>query len=245
MITTLNPSSQNMYIDARLDNTTNPCNSSPTFNNPPAAMFCVNQQSLYNPGAVEVDGDSLVFSMVPCKSGPGTPVVYAGGLSGANPLITSSGIALDSRTGAMVFTPSAIQVGVLCVAVEEYRNGVRIGEVIRDIQFNVINCSNQSPLATGINGTNDFDTNICVGSQLCFTVNSSDPNSNNVNMSWNSGIPAGSFTVANNNGTSPVATFCWTPNSGDVGLHFFTITVKDDACPIIGQNTYTYLIEVF
>lgn len=245
LITTLNPSSQNMYIDAQLDNTTNPCNSSPIFNNPPSAMFCVNQLSLYNPGAVEADGDSLAFLLVPCKNGVGSNVVYSSGLSGANPLITSGGITLDPMTGALAFTPSQVQVGVLCVAVEEYRNGIKIGEVIRDIQFNVINCSNNSPTATGINGTNDFDTTICVGSSLCFNVNSTDPNSDNVTMSWNSGIPAGNFTVANNGGTAPVATFCWTPNANDVGSHFFTITVKDDACPITGQNTYTYVINVF
>lgn len=245
-ITTLgSPGGQSMYVSSLLDNTLTPCNTSPSFQNPPAAMFCANQASLYNPGAVDADGDSLVFSLANCRQNAGGSVGYNGGFSGVNPLSTTSGITIDPQTGAIAFTPSQTQIGVLCVRVEEYRNGVKIGEIVRDIQFNVVTCNNNPPVLTGMNGTTDFDTTICVGANLCFNINSFDPNGDPMVLTWNNGIPGGSLFFTGNGGTSPSAQFCWSPTPADAGSHFFTITVEDDACPITGQNTFTYQIDVY
>ena len=234
-----------MYVNSLLDNTLTPCNTSPSFQNPPAAMFCANQTSLYNPGAVDADGDSLVFSLANCRQSASGNVNYNGGFSGANPLSTSGGITIDPQTGAIAFTPNQTQIGVLCVRVEEYRGGVKIGEIVRDIQFNVVTCNNNPPVLTGMNGTTDFDTSICVGANLCFNVTSFDPDTDPMVLSWNNGIPGGSLFFTGNGGTSPSAQFCWTPTAADAGSHFFTITVEDDACPITGRNTFTYQIDVY
>ncbi|MCB9235969.1 MAG: gliding motility-associated C-terminal domain-containing protein [Bacteroidia bacterium] len=243
-ITTLSGASgQSIYVQSRLDNTVVPCNTSPTFNNPPVGFFCVNQAASYNPGAYDADGDSMVFSLVNCLQAPSTNVVYAGGFSGLTPL--TGGVTINPATGALTFTPTAIQVGVLCVMVEEYRNGIKIGEVVRDVQFRIIACSNNPPQITGINGTTAYDTTICVGATLCFNVNTNDLDGDNLVMTWNNGISGGSLTVSGNGGTSPVGTFCWTPTVNDAGAHFFTITIEDDACPVTGQNTYTYTVNVF
>ena len=41
--------------------------------------------------------------------------------------------------------------------VREFRNGVQIGAVTRDVQFVVRQCSgNTAPTATGVNGTNNY-----------------------------------------------------------------------------------------
>ena len=139
------------------------------------------------------------------------------------------------------------QIGVLCVLVEEYRGGVKIGETVRDAQFIVDNCSNIPPEASGVNGAPNtdpanFQTSICENGPLCFTIDGSDPNGNNVTMSWNNEIPTGTFTVTNNGTTNPQAQFCWTPTA--VGTYFFTVNLADDNCPITGNATYTYEIEV-
>jgi gliding motility-associated-like protein len=204
----------------------------------------------YNHGVFDVDGDSLVFSLVSCQEAPGTNVSYAGGFSGANPLSTTGGVALDPVTGALSFTPSVAQVGVLCVRVEEYRNGVKIGEVVRDMQFTVLACNNQLPVASGIDGTANasgvtgpYTIDVCAGVNLCFNIATFDTDaSQNLSMTWNNGVAGATF---NSSGSPfPTGTFCWTPTAANTGANFFTVEVRDNACPIRGSRTYTYNINV-
>lgn len=245
-ITTLNnPGSHNFYVQTTLDNTQSSCNSSPVFLNSPTPFVCVNQAVNYNHGVADPDGDELRFYLTNCLQNPGGSVNYASGYNGTtNPLSSSTGISIDLMTGDITFTPDITQVGVLCVLVEEWRNGVKIGEVVRDMQFTVINCSNDAPAASGINGTTDYSTTVCVGEALCFDIIGSDPNSSNViSTSWNGGISGGTFTPASGTPTT-TSTFCWTPTTADIGDHFFTVSVEDDACPLTASNTYSYVITV-
>ena len=245
-----NPGNQNMFIGANLDNTTLPfCNSSPIFNNTPGSIICINQPFVYNHGVTDPDGDSLYFTLGPCYQSLGSQVTYNGGFNGATPLTTASGVTINPNTGALTFTPTQQQVGVLCVNVKEYRNGVLIGQINRDMQFTVIGCSNTPPQASGVNGSPNnnpvnFETSICANGSFCFTINGSDPNANNVTMSWNGEIQGATFVVSNNGTTTPSAQFCWNPSQSNIGQNIFTVNVSDDACPIIGQGTYTYIIEV-
>lgn len=244
------PGNQDMGVTARLDNTIQPlCNNSPQFNNVPAAILCINQPFVYNHGVTDPDGDSLFFSLGNCLQNPNSQVNYSGGFNGVNPLPTVSGVTINPSTGAISFTPNQIFVGVICIKVEEFRNGVKIGEINRDMQFRVINCSNVPPVASGINGSpnNDpvnFEISSCTNSQLCFDIDFTDANNNNINVTWNAEIVGATFTVAGNNTTAPVATFCWTPSNNDLGLNVFSVNVRDDACPVIGTGTYTFSVNV-
>lgn len=245
-ITTLNiPGNQDMYVSATLDNTLASCNNSPVFNNIPTPIVCVNQPVVYNHGVTDPDGDSLVFSLGACAQGIALPVSYNIGFNATTPLLTSTGVSIDTQTGQLSFTPNVQQIGVICVLVEEYRGGVKIGQTVRDMQFSVVNCNNQAPVATGVNGNNTvFDLDICIGSTTCFDIQISDPDLNNVLTTWNAGIAGGTFTVANDGTTNPVATFCWAPTTADLGTHFFTVTVKDDNCFLTGEATYAFTINV-
>ena len=245
-ITTLNmPGSNMMYIETELNTALSNCNNSPTFLNNPTPFACVGQSVFYNHGAVDMDGDSLRYSLTDCYDAANVPVTYdaAQGISASSPLLTQNGVNIDPATGAISFVPSTVQVGVLCVLVEEFRNGQKIGEVVRDIQFTVVQCQNQAPTLTGMNGSQVFDTTIVVGQQLCFEVFSNDPDSGqHTFISYNGAIPAAVFTTSGF--PFPNGLFCWTPTAADVGFHSFTLNVYDDACPLVGQNTYTYSINV-
>lgn len=245
-ISTLNgPGNQSMYVGAQLDNTVTPCNSSPLFTNIPTPIVCVNQPVIYNHGITDPDGDSLVFSLGPCQQDFGLPVSYSAGFSATTPLLSSTGVTIDPLTGSINFTPNQLQIGVICVLVEEYRNGVKIGETMRDMQFSVTNCSNIPPVASGVNGNAGvFDLDFCVGANNCFDILMTDVDLDNISASWNQAIPGGTFTVNNNGGQSPTGTFCWTPTTADVGAHFFTVTVQDDNCPLQGAATYAFTINV-
>lgn len=249
-ITTLNGgSSQNMSLNALLKNNNGiGCNSSPQFTVPPALIVCPNKPVEYNHGVFDSDGDSLYFSLVNCYQSVTGNVTYSSPYSGTNPLTTASGVTINPKTGQVTFTPTIAQVGVICVLVEEFRNGVKIGEVIRDVQFTVTSqagyCNNNIPTASGANGTSNYNFTGCALSPICLNINVADPDGQPVTVTWNNGIPAGSFTVTNNGTTNPTVEFCWTPTANDAGSNFFTVTVKDNACPLVGSATYAYYINV-
>lgn len=240
-----NPGGDNIYVEAHLDNAQFPCNNSPQFSNKPVPFICVGQTYCFNHGAVDADGDSLVYQLVPPATGPNTTVNYFAGYSASQPLNSIPATTINSQTGDICMNPQMLEVTVMAVKVSEYRNGELVGSVIRDIQVRVISCTNSNPSITGINGGNNFSASTCAGSQLSFTINSSDPDANqNLTLSWNNAIPGASF--SSNGAQQPTATFTWTPNSNQVSSvpYCFTVTVSDDNCPLNGSQTYSFCITV-
>jgi hypothetical protein len=259
-ITTLNsPGAQNIYVEALLNSSI--ANSSPVFNNSPVAFFCNGQQINYNHGVSDRNGDELFFSLVAPLEGANNPVNYLAGFSGTVPLTTTGPFTIDSSTGAISFIPNGIQTAVLGVKVEEFRfiGGIRtkIGEVLRDMQFSIEDCSvassggtanNAPPVVSGINGTasisgvtGSYTTTGVPGVPINFNLVAFDQITSNLILTWNNGISGATFTP---NGTGTGATFSWTPTINDGGTNFFTVTVKDDNCPLLGINVYTFKIIV-
>ncbi len=232
-----------LYVEAHLDNTVSGgCQNSPVFTTLPIPYICNNQPFFFNHGVVDIDGDSLVYSMINPLTGNNQPVGYNSGLNVATPMNLNGSFSFDTQTGQMSFTPNGLQQAVVTVLVEEYRNGVLIGSTMRDIQIIVINCVNAAPVATGIDGSNNFSVTICAGFNLCFDIYTSDANADNVSLSWNQGIPAGTFNTST--GGFPTGTFCWTPTTADIGTHNFSVSLIDDACPIFGTGAYVYTVIV-
>lgn len=247
-ITTIsNPCASNslLYVEATLDNLNAPCNSSPTFSNIPIAFVCSGQNFNYNHGVIDPDGDSLTYQLIAPKTSATANVSFIPPASVTSPLNSSTTFTVHPTTGDINFTSNSTQIGILAILVREFRNGQLIGSVIRDMQVYTQACSNNLPTATGMNGTNNFNVTVCPGQQICFTVNSADVDAaQNVTMTTNNGIPNASYTISS--GSRPTLTFCWTPTSADVGLNpnTFTVTVRDNACPINGTQTYSFNIYV-
>ena len=252
-ITTIFGSPQ-LCIEATINNTSSvsPCNNSPTFSIPPVPFICNGMTYCYNNGATDVDGDSLVYSLVtPLTNNSGGTVTYTGGYSVNNP---AGGITMfDPITGNLCLTTTTSLVTVIAIKVSEYRNGVLIGSVIRDIQVNVINCSNNTPVLSGFGGSptivnsnpSSATYTFCADevTPINLTIDGSDPNSsNNLNMTWNQSIPGATFNITGNNTNSPVGTFSWIPSSSNASSipYYFTVSVTDDACPINASYSYSY-----
>ncbi|MCB0395644.1 MAG: gliding motility-associated C-terminal domain-containing protein [Flavobacteriales bacterium] len=234
-----------IHVDAELDNTIAGCNSSPEFSNAPVPWICVGQLYCFNHGALDSDGDSLVYSLVIPKTGATSTVTYNTGYSASNPLQSNPPLTLDTKTGDLCMTPQMTEVTVMAVKVDEYRNGQWIGSVTRDMQLVVINCTNNLPTASGIDGSDDFEITVCENQPFCFDIFSDDLDAGQiVTMDWNNGIPAGTFTIAGS--PHPTGTFCWTPTSADVRStpYTFTVDVNDDNCPYSGGQTFSYTIYV-
>lgn len=156
-------------------------NSSPKWIKPPPVFVCQGNNMSVNHGATDADGDSLVYSLYTPYSDqavtyPGcvfsTPTVTWTSTYGANnPLDPSTPNSLTiSPTGILNGVPPSIGQFVAGVRCEEFRNGVKIGEILRDFQFNVVNCP---PLAVA-----SFNSlGACNGTTITFT-NTTTPSAN-------------------------------------------------------------------
>lgn len=244
-ITTLsNPGNEDLYIEAHLNNTLATCDNSPAFSNDPVAVYCNGFLQLYNQGAIDANGDSLHFYLMPSLNGAGSSVAYSGGHSATNPLTTSAGTTIDPNTGQLTFTPSQSQVGVMKVGIDEYRGGVLIGHVERDMQIIVTNCTNSSPTGGGINGTasNTYNTTAC--SNFCFTIQTSDANAaDSIFYTWVGATLPGA-TITSNGAKQPLLTICWAPTQADAGTHTFVLNLRNNACPYYGTASIAYTIVV-
>lgn len=246
-------SSYGIRIEAHIDNTNGLCDNSPIFTTLPVPYICANQPFNYNHGAFDLDGDSLVYTLIdPMDWLGGAPIPYIFPFSPAYPLSTTTGSVLFSpSTGQMSFTPNATQITVVAVRVDEYRNGVWVGSTTRDIQLVVLNCNNQVPTlgspfsVTGGYPTGPTSFEVCPGQPLSFQITGSDPDVGQVltvltNLA--SVLPGATLTTT---GTNPVtSSFYWQPSGADTGFHSFTLTIHDDACPIQGQQVYSFQIYV-
>ncbi|MCX6310112.1 MAG: PKD domain-containing protein [Bacteroidetes bacterium] len=243
--TIVNPGGQNIYIESHLNNVDAPCNSSPTFSNIPVPFICSGQSYCFNHGAVDPDGDSLSYTLVNPATGPTTFVTYIAPYSALQPVLSSPAVSFNNVTGDICMNPTQIIVTVMAVRVDEWRNGVWIGSVVRDIQLHTINCTNNLPTITGINGGNTYSASVCAGNSLSFYINSSDPDAgDNLTVTWNGAIPGATFTTTG--GPTPTGTFSWTPSAVNISNtpYCFTITVTDDACPYTGSQTFAFCITV-
>ncbi|HQW46326.1 MAG TPA: hypothetical protein PLZ98_04585, partial [Chitinophagaceae bacterium] len=161
-----NPASANLYVEATFDNTNGKnLNSSPYFSNPPIPFMCINLPYIYNNGAIDPDNDSLSFESISPRNGPGC---VAGALTDLllpaynavnNPFPTGNTFNVNGQTGATAFTAAASGVYVITVKVNEWRNGVLIGYVLRDIQIVVGNCNTPTPQGL-------VDTNTLIGGNM-------------------------------------------------------------------------------
>ncbi len=257
-----NTTTDDIWVGATTLNTgLTTCNNSPFFTNPPVPYICQGQTFTFSQGATDPEGDSLAYSLGTCFGTDGnSPVAYNSGYSAQQPLGPTWNVSINPVTGDITATPNPsggnIEVAVLCVYVEEWRNGQLINTIARDIQMTVIPCpGNSIPFSNGItnlNGgiqTGTWDIVVCAGTPVSFDVPTQDPDAGqNHTLFWNgnlsgSGATFGSGTQIDTvNGNQPTGTFNWTPQAS--GVYVETFTIRDDACPITGQNQYSVIIDV-
>ncbi|MCB0762430.1 MAG: PKD domain-containing protein, partial [Flavobacteriales bacterium] len=159
-------------------------NSCPVFQSFPPVALCTNAEFFFDHGAVDPDGDDLVYSFCTPKHGaspdfpaptppdppPFANVTWAAGYSAAYPIDSNPAFTIDPATGYITGTPTQPGQYVIGVCVSEYRNGVLINSISRDFQFNVTICDpniiaaipEQTQLCNGL--TFDF-TNTSVNAQ--------------------------------------------------------------------------------
>jgi gliding motility-associated-like protein len=253
------PDSEDLYVEARLNNVLGGCNSSPVFTTLPVPFICANQPFSYNHGAVDPDGDSLYYSLVNPLTIGGAPITYVFPFTPTQPMNTTpaNSFNFDNNTGQMFFTPNGVQVAVITVLVEEYRNGVLIGSTTRDIQVVVVNlpgCANPAPLFTGaipatVTGgfyINPFNVQVCPGTVLTFNTLSVEQTGDSIFVETNiaQSIPGAQFSSQYLSADSIASFFSWTPSGLDTGQNVFIVTIKNNNCPLSSNQAYAITIDV-
>lgn len=122
-------------------------NSSPSLFPPISDYACKNQMFYFDFSGSDPDGDSLVYSLATPlgthtseatppqnRPAPFPPVNFIAGISGSNMIPGAPNLAI-SRDGFLTVKPSLRGLFVFAVNIEEFRNGVKIGEIRRDYQI--------------------------------------------------------------------------------------------------------------
>lgn len=136
-------------------------NSSPSFDNYPPMVLCLDDPFVFNHKATDIDGDSLAYSLCtpydggsqlfpipfPAPPPPYTNINWSGGYSGSYQIASLPAISIDPVTGILSGTAIGVGKYVVGVCVSEYRNGVFLSENKRDFQFTVTFCDANSVAA--------------------------------------------------------------------------------------------------
>ncbi|MBK8498837.1 MAG: hypothetical protein IPL52_08470 [Flavobacteriales bacterium] len=239
-----------MYVEATLNNLGGICDDSPQFGQQSIPYTCVNEPVSYNPLVTDPDGNALLFSLISARfaSPLPTPVLYTGGYSGAAPI---PGIAFNTNTGQMDFTPTLIGNYVVVVQVTSYNSlGQPIGTVMLDFLFVVTDCANPPADNLGptsinngiITGINSIE--VCHGVPFCVDLTFTDIDPAAVitlGGQVSAQLPGSSLVFSGSN--PAVATICWTPNIALSPISIL-LNVSDNACPIVNLSTYALTITV-
>ncbi|MBR9830863.1 gliding motility-associated C-terminal domain-containing protein [bacterium] len=218
----------------------NDFNNSPLLLNYPIDEGCVGSVFVHNPGAVDPDGDSLAYELDKSRT-------YNGEIADGYFLPpASNSITVDPISGDLIWDqPTQGGSFNLAMRIKEYRNGILLGYILRDIQVDVINCNNAPPRIT-------LRENHCVTANevLSFNVNAFDPDvesSKNRVQLTSSGIAYN----GTNNATfvepsiarDVNGTFVWIPNCDRVRVSKYNFLFKaiDNGTPNLSTYKTAYV----
>lgn len=214
-------------------------NSSPVFKQWPDVYICANEELVFDHGAIDADGDSLVYSLCvprtgatpdrpkpqPASAPPYDPIEFQPPYSLDN-LMGGTPLRIDPNTGELTAEPNTVGQFVVGICVEEYRDGVLIGTVNRDFQYNVRVCSDPP--------TADFSSPAanCEGLTIPFTNESISTTA----FQWNFNYPDTDPAFISTD-TDPVFTF---PQTGSYQVELIAIR-NSDQC----SDTLIRTVNVF
>lgn len=249
-------------------------NSSPVLFPPVSDYACRGDLFYFDFSGTDPDGDSLVYSLSnPLRGfssvstpsfflpfpGPYPEVIWQSGFN-VNNMIPGSPPLGISNDGFLTVRPNDIGLFVFAVKCEEYRNGVKIGEIRRDFQIIVQDCpSNEKPQISVQNpldssNYNKDDTIYISLAERCFNIFLQDPDpGTKFNVEINP-LNFDSSTVSINpkNGVLPNgqdslrAEICFNRCAYTDSIPYqFEIILSDDGCSLPKKDTFlvTAIVE--
>ncbi len=131
-----------IYIESKLviNPWITPANSSPELLNKPVDQGCLGVPFMHNTGAVDPDGDSLSYRLVACRGVEGTEI------AGYHYPDASKTLEINPITGDLLWdSPMSTGEFNIAIAIDEYRDGMNVGTIVRDMQIAIQVCENRPP----------------------------------------------------------------------------------------------------
>jgi gliding motility-associated-like protein len=209
---------------------------------PPVDNGCVNEPFYHNPGAYDPDGDSLSYRLVPCRGDQGLVI------PGFTLPPATHTIHLDSITGDFLWdSPPEQGEYNIAILVEEWRNGVKIGSVERDMQIIIVACSNQPPVIGPLK-----DTCVEAGTTLSFPVTATVQDTNTLTLTalgqpfLLTDHPAEIYPNPASGKSSVATTFTWPTICGHVKKQPYQVffRAQDNGTPVQLVNIKSMQIKV-
>lgn len=201
-------------------------NSSPVLTFPPIDNGCVGKCFLHNPGAYDLDGDSISYELTTCRGSGGTTC------PGYSYPSTGGGTYnVNAVSGTLTWcTPQMQGEYNLAMIIKEWRKNddgdyFLVGYILRDLQVDVGYCSNNQPNIKVIT-----DTCVLAGSTITKTITATDPDLDVLTMQANGGpfgvsAPIASFSSPP--GLSPVSgIFSWNTTCTHIRKTPYQVTIK-------------------
>jgi gliding motility-associated-like protein len=196
-------------------------NSTPVLLNPPYDKAALGQIFIHNPAAFDPDGDSLSYKLTVCTREDGKPI--------QNYTLppASRKFYVDSISGDLVWdAPTAIGIYNVAMEIQEWRAGIKIGVVVRDMQIEVYETDNKPPVTSPL-------PDLCVeaGEPVSLDIKATDADLDSVTLLATSGIftstdcPA-AFTTLTRTAGQTTARLTWTPCHTAVRHQPYDIIIK-------------------
>lgn len=239
-ISNLSIPSSSFTLQSQLNNGVVNFNNAAIFNSQPSFYLTAGQTYYLDFSATDIDGDSLVYEVVEVYRTAGTTNPYNAPFTSANPMNSLPPATIDAVTGILSVTPTTVQDAAIAVRVKEYRGGVLVGTVLRDVHLFVRNLVpyNTPPLLSGFDSTNLITAYACVGDTFSFRIYTYDPDAGQTLVLDTLQTISGA-TVTVNNGTQPYIDFFWIVDTSDVSAlpYLLRLKVTDDGCPVYFSQT--------
>ncbi len=261
-VVAVNLSANTMYFETKLNNTGSfQANSSPTFPIPAIQITCANVLTHYTNTAYDVNNDSITIKQDTVKSGSCTtalPVPFVTKIPMLtvvfNPFQTNNTFTCIPLTGYTSYKPVDTGSNIFSQLINEYRNGIWIGSVKRNICVNNNNCNNATINMKGpVNVTNCTSINssiignamriqACLNNSYSFSISavSADPSAILVVSANDSLLPGAVMSYQNQRTDSVRINFYMPFNFMKTGVQNLILQIRDSSCKTTGIVTTQY-----
>jgi len=248
-------------------------NNSAVFNYEPLPYVCDGQLFQLDYSAIDPDGDSLVYFIseplagtlgYPVTStpqailteqvaGPYPIVEWTPGYNLTNVFASSPPLTINSETGLISAKVDNVGLYAMAFEVSEYRNGVLISKIRREIEISVVICVNLPPVLQPDSLPNNLVFTIFESDTLCFTATYTDTDGDNLIIEYNGdafggpGILTPFATATTDSALITVSSdVCWNTRCGHARTlpYVISFTVIDDGCPLPTSTLDTMLVFV-
>ena len=208
-------------------------NNSPILSQPPIDIACLGQEFIHNPNAWDPDGDSLAYRLINPLQGINSPVPlyeYPNQISPTTPTDINEHN-LNQTTGTFTWTfPQQTGEYNIAMYIIQFRGGIPIDTMIRDMQILVVECDNLPPEIETID-------EVCViaGETVSFDVVATAPTSESDQMVDINAFGApleldfspASFSVASGYQPQPLTgTFTWNTKCEHIADQYYTVVFR-------------------